>query len=330
MAKAKKLPSGNWRVQARARGQIKSFTSPDRRTAELQAAQWQAGMAEETLENMSLASAYERYLTAKEKVLSPSTLRNYKKMQRNHFQSIMNVKINALTDEKIQRAVNELAANRSPKTVRNNYGLLTAVLSMFRPNYTPKVQLPQKIKNEIYIPTKKDLSVLLEKSKNTNYYIPILLAATCGMRAGEICALTSDDISGNKININKSLVCDYMGNWIIKQPKSFAGYRNIDMPPIVKSAVKNISGNIVPLNPHSLSRGFSKLIKATDLKAFNFHALRHFYVSELFDMGLPEKYIISQVGHSSSSITKSVYDHLSAEKQGKYAEDIAAHFADLK
>ena len=328
MAKAKKLPSGSWRVQARARGQIKSFTGADRKTVEAEAAQWQAGLIDDC-ESITLSKAYQRYFEAKEKVLSPSTLRNYKKMQKNNFQSIMELKITALTDEKIQRAVNELSADRSPKTVRNNYGLLTAVLSMFRPNYHPKVQLPQKIKKDIYIPTKAELSVLLEKAKDTNYYIPILLAATCGMRAGEICALTSDDIFGNKINVNKSLVCDSAGKWLIKQPKSYAGYRSIDMPPIVKNAVQGINGNIVKYNPHSLSCGFNKLLKCNGLKVFNFHALRHFYVSELFDMGLPEKYIIAQVGHSSSSITKAVYDHLSAEKQGKYAADIAAHFSNF-
>lgn len=329
MAKAKKLPSGNWRVQAKANGQVKSFTGSDRRIVEAEAKAWQAGLAEDTLDNITLSKAYERYFSAKEKVLSPSTIRNYKKMHKTNFQSIMNIQINKLTDEQIQLAVNELSAKRSPKTVKNNYGLLTAVLSIFRPNYHPKIQLPQKVKKEIYIPTKDDLAVLLEKSKNTGYYIPILLAATCGMRAGEICALTSDDISGDKINVNKSLVCDEKGKWLIKQPKSFSGYRSIDMPPIVKNALHGISGKIVRYNPHSLSIGFNKLLKNNGLKVFNFHALRHYYVSELFDMGLPEKYIIAQVGHSSSSITKAVYDHLSAEKQGKYAADIAAHFSDL-
>lgn len=330
MAKAKKLPSGNWRVQATAHGQTKSFTGSDRKTVEAEAKAWQAGITEETFENITLSKAYERYFSAKEKVLSPSTIRNYKKMYNTNFQGIMNIKINKLTDEQIQRAVNELSAKRSPKTVKNNYGLLTAVLSMFRPNFHPKIQLPQKVKKEIYIPTKDDLTVLLKKSKNTGYYIPILLAATCGMRAGEICALTSDDISGDKINVNKSLVCDEEGKWLIKQPKSFSGYRSIDMPPIVKNAVKGISGKIVQYNPHSLSIGFNKLLKNNGLKVFNFHALRHYYVSELFDMGLPEKYIIAQVGHSSSSITKAVYDHLSAEKQGEYAADIAEHFSNLQ
>lgn len=330
MAKAKKLPSGNWRVQAKANGQVKSFTGPDRKTVEAEAKAWQAGLVS-TIDNVNItvSEAYNRYISSKEKVLSPSTIRNYKKMQKNNFQSIMNILIDRLTEEQIQRAVNELSAQHSPKTVRNNYGLLTAVLGMFRPKFAPSIQLPQKEKKEIYIPTKSELKTLLEKAKGTGYYLPILLASTCGMRAGEICALTSEDINGNKINVNKSLVCDENGKWLIKQPKSYAGYRNIDMPDSVKREIENINGKIVRYNPHSLSNGFRKLLIDSKLPLFNFHALRHFYVSELFDMGLPEKYIIAQVGHSSVSITRAVYDHLTAEKQGKYAADIANHFSNL-
>lgn len=330
MAKAKKLPSGNWRVQAKAGRQVKSFTGSDRKTVEAEAKSWQAGLTSITDNvDITVLEAYNRYISSKEKVLSPSTIRNYKKMQKNNFQSIMNVRIDRLTEEQIQRAINELSALRSPKTVRNNYGLLTAVLGMFRPKFAPGIQLPQKEKKEIYIPTKAELKILLDKSKGTGYYLPILLAATCGMRAGEICALTSEDIHDNKINVNKSIVCDENGQWLIKQPKSYAGYRSIDMPDIVKCEIKNIKGKIVRYNPHSLSTGFRKLLTDNSLPLFNFHALRHFYVSELFDMGLPEKYIIAQVGHSSASITKAVYDHLSAEKQGKYAADIANHFSVL-
>ena len=326
MAKAKKLPSGSWRVQAYANGKTKSFTSPDRRTAELQAAQWQAGVMQ-SAEDMTLREAYARYIAAKEKVLSPSTIDSYIKKSKNNFQSIMSLKIERITDEQIQQAVNLLAAKCSPKTVRDNYGLLTAVLSMFRPSYRPNARLPQKIKTELYIPTKQEVKATLEAAKSTGYYIPVLLAACCGMRAGEICALTSDDISSNKITVNKSMVRDNTGTWHIKPPKSFSGNRNIEIPLTVKNALNGIQGKIVKYNPHSLSSGFHRLLKNNNLPLYRFHDLRHFYVSELFDMGLPEKYIIAQVGHSSASITKAVYDHLSAEKQSKYANDIARHFS---
>lgn len=327
MAKAKKLPSGNWRVQAKANGQVKSFTGSDRRIVEAEAKAWQAGLVSE-VESITVGKAYERYIESKKNVLSPTTIRAYQGMARTNFQELMPIKIDKLSNEIIQSAVNRLARSVTPKSVRNNYGLLTAVIAMFNPYFKPMVKLPQREKREIIIPTREQVQKLIKSAKGTQYYIPVLLAALCGMRAGEICALTSDDIKNGKININKALVRRLDGEWITKSPKSYSGYRTIEIPPIVSEALKGKHGKIVSLTSHSLSDGFPLVLKKAGLPHFRFHDLRHFYVSELFDMGLPEKYIIAQVGHSSSSITKSVYDHLSAEKQTKYATDIAAHFSD--
>ena len=65
------------------------------------------------------------------------------------------------------------------------------------------------------------------------------------------------------------------------------------------------------------------------MSLFRSHDLRHFYVSELFDMGLPEKYIIARAGHCSASIAKAVYDHIISERQSGYALDIANRFSDV-
>ena len=55
MAKAKKLPSGNWRVQARANGQVKSFTGANKKEVEFRAMEWQQGHSSAALENITLA-----------------------------------------------------------------------------------------------------------------------------------------------------------------------------------------------------------------------------------------------------------------------------------
>lgn len=93
MAKAKKLPSGNWRVQASktidGKQVRKSFTAPDKRKAELQAAEWLNDIDEyNDVENITLRQAYERYIEAKRNVLSVTTVRNYEKLHRNHLQDI--------------------------------------------------------------------------------------------------------------------------------------------------------------------------------------------------------------------------------------------------
>lgn len=76
MAKAKKLPSGNWRVQASkvidGKQVRKSFTAPDKRKAELQAAQWLDSIEEySNTESITLRQAYERYMGQKARYYLP-------------------------------------------------------------------------------------------------------------------------------------------------------------------------------------------------------------------------------------------------------------------
>lgn len=334
MAKAKKLPSGSWRVQASVtiNGRLvrKSFTHSDAKIAKSLAAQWQANQEELTkTENITLYQAYERYIEAKENVLSPSTIRNYKKLHKNSLQDIMQIKIEKLNTELIQRSINIYSVNHSPKSVRNCHGLLSAVLGMFRPNMTLHTSLPQKEKKQMYIPTDEDIQKLFKAAKNTNYYIPILLAAFGGMREGEICALTSDDISGNFITVNKSMVCDSNGKWLLKPPKTFSSNRNIELPDFVINALHGKTGKLVIYNPHSLSIGFNKLLKKNDIPHFRFHDLRHYYVSSLHALNVPDKYIMEQGGWSTNYTMQNVYNHTLKNKSSEFSKKISNHFESL-
>lgn len=149
MAKAKKLPSGNWRVQASITvddvTHKQSFTSGTKGMAELQAKKWQVEIREkQSVCNITLKQAFERYIAAKENTLSPATVREYTRTANNKLSSIMNVKVSQLTREKIQVAINLEAATLSPKSVRNIHGLLSAVLKMFRPDLILNTHLPEK------------------------------------------------------------------------------------------------------------------------------------------------------------------------------------------
>lgn len=334
MAKAKKLPSGSWRIQVSKTvdGRLirKSFTSADKRKAELAAAEWVANQEETAhTENITLYQAYERYIAAKENVLSPSTIRNYKKMHKNNLQDIMQIKIDKLTSEQIQRSINLYAADHSPKSVRNCHGLLSAVLGMFRPSMTLRTSLPQKEKKQMYIPTDDDIQKLFKAAKNTNYYIPILLAAFGGMREGEICALTSDDIHGNYVTVNKSMVCDSNGKWLIKPPKTYSSNREIELPNFVINSIEGKSGKIVIYNPHSLSIGFNKLLKKNNIPHFRFHDLRHYYVSSLHALNVPDKYIMEQGGWATNYTMQNVYNHTLKNKSSEFSKKISSHFESL-
>lgn len=334
LAKAKKLPSGNWRIRASktVNGTLirKSFTDVDKKRAEIAAMNWLSEQEDNIgIDNLTLSKCYDRYITAKENVLSPSTIRNYKKLHENHLQDIMDKKVNALTSEQIQRSINIYAANHSPKSVRNCFGLLSAVLKMFRPNLQLNITLPQKEKKEIKVPTDEDIKTYLKISKNTNCYKPILLAAFGGLREGEICALEKDDIGETYVDVNKSMVCDSEGKWHIKPPKTYSSNRRAELPKFVIDEIKNCEDKVVVYNPHSLSMAFNKLLKRHNLPPCRFHDLRHYYVSSLHALNIPDKYIMQQGGWATNYTMQNVYNHTMKDKQSEFADKITTHFENL-
>lgn len=332
MATAKKLPSGRWRVQASKsiNGQLikKSFTATDKRRAELLAVQWQNQCDNVSIENITLEKGYERYIDAKKNVLSPSTIQGYRNLSKNSLQDIMYINIMRLTNEQVQRSINIFAASHSPKSVRNCCGLLSAVLKMFRPGFALNISLPQKEKKEIYVPSDDDIKKIVSESKGTDLYVPILLAAFGGMRAGEICALTDRDVVDGFVIVNKSMVLDNK-EWHIKPPKTYSSNRKVEMPDYIINELKNKKGRIVNKNPHALSIAFSRLLNRLGLKHFRLHDLRHYYVSSLHALGIPDKYIMAQGGWSTNHTMQTVYNHIMATKQTEFSSKVSSYFNDL-
>ena len=334
MAKAKQLPSGSWRVQASLTIDGKkithSFTAETARKAEALALQWQELTKEETKSsNMTLREAYSRYIAAKEKVLSPGTVREYKRSAERDLQSIMDLKINLLTQEKIQMAITLESVDHSPKTVRNIHGLLVAVLKMFRPEFVVRTALPQKKPVNLYIPDDKDITKLINYIKGTDMEIPVLLAAFGPMRRGEICALTSDDVKGNIVHVNKALVQNDKKEWVIKPPKTFSSYRQIEYPDFVIERLSGISGKITNLTPSVITKQFSKKLKEAEIPHFRFHDLRHYAVSILHAMNIPDKYIMARGGWQTNHTMNNVYNHALKNIQDEFNNKIAEHFTDI-
>ncbi len=334
MATAKKLPSGKWRIQPAkvVDGVVlrRSFTDSDRRKVELAAAQWLADTEEQNkTENITLRQAYKRYIDSKENILSPGTIRIYKNTAEAHLQSIMDIKVSALKMEQIQRAINIAAAEVSPKTIRNIHGLLSAVLRMFRPGFVLTTTLPQKVPANLYIPDDNDVKRLMNAVRETDMEVPILLAAFGPMRRGEICALTSDDIHGNIVSVNKAVVRDEDGKTVVKVPKTSSSYRDIEFPDFVIEKLNGISGKITNISPAHITRRFKKILINNDIPIFRFHDLRHYNVSILHAMNVPDKYIMARGGWKTNYTMNNVYNHALKSKQNEYDIKISNHFTSV-
>lgn len=348
MAKAKKLPSGSWRCQVyshieeiqlpdgstKKKRVYKSFTCDDttskgKRKCEALAAEWAAKKETVQSTEMTFGEALDKYIDSRENVLSPRTIMDYRAARRNYVQQLMAIKIDDLSQQHIQQAINLESLHLSPKTVRNIHGLISAVIKVYRPDFALNTALPKKERVELYIPTDEEVKKLLSAVQDTEMELPVLLAAFGPMRRGEICALESSDISGNIVHVTKNMVKDGSGGWIIKTPKSYAGDRYIDYPDFVAAKWAGISGRIVHLTPNNITDKFKYCLKRAELPHFRFHDLRHYSASIQHALGIPDSYIMQRGGWGNDGTLKAVYRHALADKSKEMDSLANQHFEKL-
>lgn len=271
----------------------------------------------------TLSEAYRDYIELKSSILSPSTIRGYLAYMINSFQELMPLNIYSLNNITIQKAVNRYAINHSPKTVRNAYGLLHSILQVYYPEFEPKITLPQKIKPQYVLPTTDTINTLLFFADDRIKF-PILLAAQGGLRRSEIAALQLSDFNDFGVNINKAVVYNSDLELVIKTTKTISGTRFVPLSPSLIKMAKNYK--YFGINPNSISNSFHKLVLKTGVPAFNFHMLRHYFASELHAHNIPDKYIATIGGWSSTSVLQNIYQHTLKDKQSEYEKQITDIF----
>ena len=316
-----KLPSGKWNIRVydftdeNGKKHTKSFTSSSKKEVISMAKAFRDQRndnkkANKGVHDLTLQEAYERFISSHEKVLSPSTIRGYDNQAKKAFPQLMDRPIRYIDQHDIQLAINELAAKNSPKTVRNKYYLLKTVLE-YSGKRIDDIQLPQKEDVEIRVPTREELQAILNAAPES-LRIPIILGAHCGLRRGEVCALTPEDVTPDGIIINKSMVIDKNGKKIIKPPKTKAGYRTVPVKEETLNLLKTWDFNV---SFNHLSNRFRKVCVDLGYDDIHFHCLRHYFVTELMDAGINPMTIKEYSGHETVQMIYNIYAHARRSKK---------------
>ena len=332
MASAKKLPSGSWRVNLYigktpdGKRQYKSFTADTKKEAEFLAAQYNQNHIDVNRSELPLSAAVERYIKSKENVLSPSTVRGYNNILKNHIPTLMAVKIRDINAEMVQEEFNRFAKDHSPKTCRNTHGLIASVLSIERPDIVLRTTLPQKKKRDIYVPDEKEIDQIHQLIKGDVMELPFVLAAECGLRASEVAALRISSVFPDHIEIKQAMVPDKNNKPTLKDPKSISGYRSI---PISKELsdfiIEHASGGefVCNLSSNNISTYWNRFKENNRLNDdLVFHALRHHFASRCLLLGMPQKYIAELMGHADTTMIEKVYQHVFPSAMEEYANKL--------
>lgn len=282
---------------------------------------------------LTLGAAYDEYIAAKENILSPSTIGGYVMLRRTSLQGLMPRDIYTITQVDVQRAVNQEAKTKSPKTIRNIHGLLCAVMTMYRPDFVLHTTLPSKMPTDLHIPTNAEIERLLTHTKesDSDLYAAILLAAFGSLRRSEICALTLSDFTETTVSVTKAKVVNRANRYSVKnKTKSEAGTRIITLPHKVIDITRSIctDGALFNMTPNAISHRFTRALQAAGIPHFRFHDLRHYQASILHAMGVPDKYIMERGGWKTDSTLKNVYQHTMDDKRKEVENQICDYFSD--
>ena len=272
----------------------------------------------------TFATSADKYIKIKYNVLSPSTIRAYYSMLSNMSDTFKRRKTADITQEDVQKEINDYTVGHSPKSTANLHGFISAILGIYRPNLILHTTLPQKVKYEAVTPSEDTIKRLLSEIKGSDFEIAFRLGVY-GLRRGEICALTSDDLEGNLLSINKSKVRDEHGQWVIKpMPKTTGSQRTIyiddDLADLLRAA-----GDAYPKNPNKLNQKLTSILTALGVPVFRFHDLRAYYASMAHALGIPDAYIMANGGWTSTNILNRVYKRTFAEMQAETNKTISEH-----
>lgn len=328
MAKAKKLPSGNWRVQARATvfGETvtKSFTATTAAKAERLAQEWQRHckrVGDDTT-TLTVSEAIKQYIENKTNILSPTTIREYTRILNNDMTDLMDLPLYKLTCPMIQRSVNIAAEKLSAKTVKNRYSLLRHTLSVYYPEFVWSVSFPKRTKTKKRTYSHSYINQILNAVKNTDFEVETYLGLL-SMRESEIGGLkwTDIDYKHKTLQINRTKLLNTDSEYVIvENTKTADSARTIYLPDYVCDILKSRqaasnSEFVTNLNPNRFRDRLNKILSKSGVEGLRFHELRHIYSSLTASLNIDKEIRMENGGWSNERIMEGTYQHVIAEEQ---------------
>ncbi|MBQ6211851.1 MAG: site-specific integrase [Ruminococcus sp.] len=294
-----------------------------------------------------------------------STAVSYECYIRKHIiPEIGNVYMDRMDLDTLQNFFNAKSRELSPKSVSNIRMMMHAAFKianlndLISKNYIEYVTIPKVIKKEMRVFTRVEQSKLLITIVNTDepYAFGIFLCLTTGIRIGELCALTWDDIDfvNNKLKIRRTLqrlmtldddISETKTKIYIDTPKSTSSIRDIPLSDEIMDHIQKHKDNMkkqygdsilsptefiithrlgAPCEPKTLQEYFKTVLEYSGISKANFHALRHTFATRALEAGVDFKTLSVILGHSDINVTMNRYAHVLDDTRRKAMNNITS------
>lgn len=165
----------------------------------------------------------------------------------------------------------------------------------------------------------------------------VYICLSSGMRIGEVCALTWEDIDTDNgiIHVSKTIQRIYLvedglrkTELILDTPKTKNSIREIPMSrdllkmlkpfkKIVNSSFFVLTNDAKPTEPRTYRAYYKNLMKSLNMPELKFHGLRHSFATRCIESKCDYKTVSVLLGHSNITTTLNLYVHPNLEQKKK-------------
>lgn len=291
--------------------------------------------------------------------VSPTTLSRYQGMIKRYIDPLLGTtQVQHLTTLAVQAWVNGLKTSpssgkeMSAATIKHTYHVLKgamdkAVLAgIIHRSPCTGIMLPKGQKKAAVIYNEVQIKQLIQAAKGTDMELVVDMELCMGLRRGELLGLQWCDVDweSRQIHIVRNRVV-VNGKSVVKDPKTAAGTRTIDIPEQLVQKLKRhraacaerrlamgenytVSDYIIVhpdgklVYPEYLSQLLTKLQEKAGLPHCRFHDLRHLCASIMLLQGVNVKVAQERLGHKDITTTMNIYSHVLPSSAKEAAEKI--------
>ena len=301
----------------------------------------------------TLGEAVNTWLEEKKACWKRTTYATYTHMAERHIlPKLGSVRLDRVDGELLEGFLKEIRQEREGAGLSNGYLRNVCAVILRAVNYMKKkrrykIDVPENPvghgkQGQIMVPREQEMAVLekyLLHNVQDDTCLGILVAFHTGMRIGEVCALTWEDIDLTEgvIYVRKNLqrvkARDGQKNSteiLMQTPKTGTSQRVIPIPPVLVPLLRShkesgesylIKGKKKPwTEPRTLQYRFARILKSCALDPFRFHMLRHAFATRCIARGFDVKSLSEILGHSSIQITLNLYVHSDMQRKRQLME----------